>query len=133
MAKQVFWRNRFYFWKTWFPMSLMKSWLCFLITFLQRHQLLLLYQHNFALMYLSICHETTKWCFQVNLKISKKQFIKTTYTNFCTGKSLPEAFLFGDHWENMLCTEIVLDVKNNFCTQHVLPRFELRIFMHLNL
>ena len=26
-------------------------------------------------------------------------------------------------WENMLCTEIVSDVQNNFCTQHVLPMF----------
>ena len=40
-----------------------------------------------------------------------------------TGKSLPEALLFAKHGENMLCTEIVLNVKNNFCTQHVLPMF----------
>ena len=32
--------------------------------------------------------------------------------------------------QNMLCTKIVLNVKNNFCTQHVLPRFELGIFMY---
>ena len=25
--------------------------------------------------------------------------------------------------ENMLCTEIVFDIQNNFCTQHVLPMF----------
>ena len=25
--------------------------------------------------------------------------------------------------ENMLCTEIVSDIQNNFCTQHVLPMF----------
>ena len=30
----------------------------------------------------------------------------------------------------MLCTKIVLNVRNNFCTQHVLPRFELEIFMY---
>ena len=30
----------------------------------------------------------------------------------------------------MLCTKIVLNVRNNFCTQHVLPRFELGIFMY---
>ena len=24
-------------------------------------------------------------------------------------------------WENMLCTEIVSDTQNNFCTKHVLP------------
>ena len=40
-----------------------------------------------------------------------------------TGKSLSEALLFGEHGENMLCTEVVLSVKNNFCTQHVLPMF----------
>ena len=42
-----------------------------------------------------------------------------------TGKSLSEALLFAEHVENMLCTEIVLNVRNYFCTQHVLPRFEL--------
>ena len=40
-----------------------------------------------------------------------------------TGKSLSEALLFAEHGENMLCTEIVLNVKNNFCSQHVLPMF----------
>ena len=30
----------------------------------------------------------------------------------------------------MLCTKIVLNVRNNFCTQHVLPRFELGISMY---
>ena len=42
-----------------------------------------------------------------------------------TGKSLSEAHLFAEHGENMLCTKIVLNVRNNFCTQHVLPRLEL--------
>ena len=42
-----------------------------------------------------------------------------------TGKSLSEALLFAEHGENMLCTKIVLNVRKNFCTQHVLPRFEL--------
>ena len=37
-----------------------------------------------------------------------------------TGKSLSEALLFSEHGENMLCTKIVLNVGNNFCTQHVL-------------
>ena len=48
----------------------------------------------------------------------------------CTGKSLSEALFFAEHGENMLCTKIVLNVRNNFCTQHVLPRFELGIFMY---
>ena len=47
-----------------------------------------------------------------------------------TGKSLSEALLFAEHGENILCTKIVLNVRNNFCTQHVLPRFELGIFMY---
>ena len=62
-----------------------------------------------------------------------------------TGKSLTEALIFAstnpqyddrlfielqvqymkipssEHGENMLCTEIVFDIQNNFCTQHVLP------------
>ena len=44
-----------------------------------------------------------------------------------TGKFLSEALLFAEHGENLLCTKIVLNVGNNFCTQHVLPRFELRM------
>ena len=28
-----------------------------------------------------------------------------------------------EHGENMLCTKIVFDIQNNFCTQHVLPMF----------
>ena len=39
-------------------------------------------------------------------------------------------FFFAEHGENMLCTKIVLNVRNNFCTQHVLPRFEHGIFMY---
>ena len=26
-----------------------------------------------------------------------------------------------EHGENMLCTDIVFDIQNNLCTQHVLP------------
>ena len=64
-----------------------------------------------------------------------------------TGKSLSEALIFAstnpqyddrlfielqvqymkipssEHGENMLCTEIVFDIQNNFCTQHVLSMF----------
>ena len=46
-----------------------------------------------------------------------------------TGKSFSEALLFAEHGENMLCTKIVLNLRNNFCTQHVFLRFELGIFM----
>ena len=47
-----------------------------------------------------------------------------------TGKSLSEALLFSEHGEKMLCAKIVLNVRNNFCTQKVLPRFELGIFIY---
>ena len=52
------------------------------------------------------------------------------YCSGSTGKSLSEALFFAEHGENMLCTKIVLNVRNNFCTKHVLPRFELGIFMY---
>ena len=47
------------------------------------------------------------------------------YNQVSTGKSLSEALLFAEHGENMFCTKIVLNVRNNFCKQHVLPSFEL--------
>ena len=40
-----------------------------------------------------------------------------------TGKSLSEALLLAEHGENMLCTEIALNVNNNICTQYVFPMF----------
>ena len=43
---------------------------------------------------------------------------------------MSEAVLFAEHGENMLCTKIVLNTRNNFCTQHALPRFERGIFMY---
>ena len=57
----------------------------------------------------------------------KKNHVKlaSTTADLNTGKSLSEALLFAEHGENMLCTKIVLNVRNNFCTQYVLPRFEL--------
>ena len=73
--------------------------------------------------------------------------IARSCTNF-TGKSLSEALIFVSTnpqyddrlfidlqvqyihensklkpGENMLCIEIVSDMQNNFCTQHVLPMF----------
>ena len=49
---------------------------------------------------------------------------------FDTVKSLLEALLFAEHGEKILCPKIVLNVRNNFCTHHVLPRFEPGIFMY---
>ena len=54
---------------------------------------------------------------------------EVTFGDDDTGKSLSEALLFAEHVENLLCTKIVLNVRNNFCKQHVLSRFELGIFM----
>ena len=46
------------------------------------------------------------------------------------GKSLSEALLYAENGDNMFCTKNVLNVRNNFCKQHVLPSFELGIFMY---
>ena len=65
------------------------------------------------------------------LKCSQNIFVNfTIYVAFSTGKYLSEALLFAEHGEKMLCTKIVLNVRNNFCTQHVLPRFEFGSFMY---
>ena len=48
----------------------------------------------------------------------------------CAGKSLSEALLFEENGVNMFCTKLVLNVRNNFCTQHVPPMFKLGIFMY---
>ena len=73
----------------------------------------------------------------------------------CTGKFLPEARILASTnlqyddrlfielqvqylhensklkpGENMLCTEIVSDIQNSFCKQHVLPTFDLGIFTY---
>ena len=65
---------------------------------------------------------------KISYQLSKKS--KEPFINdISTGKSLSEALLFAEHGENMLCTKIVLNVRHNFCTQYVLPRFELGIFM----
>ena len=68
---------------------------------------------------------------KIKVKIATfTKFIGLRKIVFFTGKSLSEALLFAEHGENMLCTKSVLNGRNNFCTQHVLPRFELGIFMH---
>ena len=66
----------------------------------------------------------------------------------CTGKSLSEALIFASTnsqyndrlfiviknsklkpEENMLCTEIVSDIQNKFCTQHVILAFLTKIYL----
>ena len=63
---------------------------------------------------------------QVNL-CQKFLFLHQLTHNMTIDCSLNYKFKPG---ENLLCTEIVSDIPNNFCTQHVLPRFKLGIFMY---
>ena len=78
-----------------------------------------------------ICNATKNLYFSVSKNNAKcVNVIFFSKVTFCTGESLSEALLFAEHGENMLCTKIVLNVRNNFCTQHVLPRFELGILMY---
>ena len=79
--------------------------------------------------------------------VHRDWFIEKDTKRSSTGKSLSEALIFtstnphyedrlfielqvqymnipsSGHGENMLCTKIVFDIQNNFCTQHVLPMF----------
>ena len=66
----------------------------------------------------------------IDIKIEENNIYEGNYICDDTGKSLSEALLFAEHGENMLCTKVVLNVRNNLCTHHVLPRFELGIFMY---
>ena len=68
----------------------------------------------------SLRHELIE---DVNIKTEAKDVETDFPGHYLTGKSLSEALLFAELGENMLCTEIVQNVKNNFCTQHVLPMF----------
>ena len=80
-------------------------------------------------------------------KLKSFQPVQASKNCNSTGKSLSEALIFAstnpqyddrlfielqvqhikipssEHGENMLCTEIVSDIQNNFCTQLVLPMF----------
>ena len=53
-----------------------------------------------------------------------------TYASFVQVNLFQKLFFFAGHGENMLFRKIVLNVRNNFCTQHVLHKFELGIFMY---
>ena len=48
--------------------------------------------------------------------LPNKICLKNKWISMSTGKSLSESLLFAEHGENMLCTKIVLNVRNNFCT-----------------
>ena len=66
------------------------------------------------------------------IKVRNESFMPFHINFGDIGKSLSEALLFAEHGENMLFTKIVLNVSNNFCTQHVLPWFDLEIFIFWN-
>ena len=65
---------------------------------------------------------------QVNI-CQKLSFLPQLTHNMTTDCSLNNKFNTlkllnsSEHVENMLYTEIVFDIQNNFCTQHVLPMF----------
>ena len=50
-----------------------------------------------------------------NPQYDNRSFIEFTSSIYDNAKLKPG--------ENMLCTEIVSDIQNSFCTQHVLPMF----------
>ena len=69
------------------------------------------------------------------LSVKKQTFSKACnkvlyYLKLPTLKNQESLFVQVNLCQNMLCTKIVLNTRNNFCTQHVLPRFELGIFMY---
>ena len=82
----------------------------------------------------SLCTDTPKFrlesVFFFIFRLNLPEGYLVLISDYGTCKSLSEALLFSEHGENMLCTKIVLNVRNNYCTQHILPRFELGIFMY---
>ena len=98
-----------------------------------------------------ILKKKIKNSFESNWFWQTRQKFQIPFTICSTGKSLSEALIFAStkpqyddrlfvefkDWitssihenskltpgENMLCTENVFDIQNNFCTQHVLPMF----------
>ena len=84
-------------------------------------------KHCWCLLYF-VLFQRYQWC---NWKVKTDAF----KSGLCQSKKVQvifcqKLFFFAEHGENMLCTKIVLNVRNNFCAQHVLPRFELGIFMY---
>jgi len=86
--------------------------------------------HNWALFFsVYIFKNSLSWNLQFSVSANMNSFKKEgTF-----GKSLSEALIFAENGENMLCTLIVLNVKINFRTQHVLPMFWAWNFHVLNL
>ena len=77
------------------------------------------------------CHQLLPTTYTKKRKCAKNlPFEYSIMITDSTGKSLSEALLFAEHGENMLCTKIVLNIRNKFCIQHDLLRFELKIFMY---
>ena len=93
---------------------------------LQSHMLLCRWDSVLSVSCISIIF-LRPWNIIIFKQLKSASITSQIYFYFSTGKSLSEALLFAEHGENMMCTKIVLNVRNNFCTQHVLPRFELVI------
>ena len=74
------------------------------------------------------CDRLNQWKWMQRSAKTKAK-TKTVQIFSDTGRSFSDALLFPEHRKSMLCTKIVLNVRNNFCTQNVLLRFELGIFM----
>ena len=72
--------------------------------------------------YIFFLPNTIKYLFIFSQMIKTEK--KCLFCPISTGKSFSEALLFAEHGEN------ILNVRNNFCTQRGLPRFELGIFMY---
>ena len=51
--------------------------------------------------------------------------VRKNQSRIVTGKSLSEDLLFAEYGENMLCTKIVLNVRNNVCTNMFSPGLSL--------
>ena len=82
---------------------------------------LCVYNYMPPLPHLGISNFFTRFLEMIANIFNCKRFLNFFFLS--TGKSLSEAHLFAEHGENMLCTEIVFGIQNNFCTQHVLPMF----------
>ena len=66
----------------------------------------------------------------VSLKTSMTGFYKSFTFEYRSNRMRRMCLIQVNLCQNLFFLKIVLNVRNNFCTQHVLPRFELGIFMY---
>ena len=83
--------------------------------------------HNFLLFWNRV-NKWTKW--QIK-DLNLKSQIVIRDLNHEDGECIfVRSSSFCRTWGGLLCTKIVLNIRNNLCTRHVLPRFTLGIFMY---